>query len=159
MSPMSCWTRPRTRTYAGQIEMTLRNGRLVLVASDPGLASLKITGAQPLGFQDVQDADRLGFTTIQEMITLLATQLGVSPALLAVTYDPTTRALTFDLPQFSHGQTIADAPFGLQMDLGSLADVVTNSTVTIASEVQGSFDLGFVLAHRRRKIRSTGVLR
>ncbi|MFO0888288.1 MAG: hypothetical protein U0790_03975 [Isosphaeraceae bacterium] len=131
-------------TFAeGQLDAKAEDGRVVIEAASDAITSLRLMGAESLGFDPVMESSGPAFASVQALERLLRrlpSVAGIDPD-----YDPATKELTFRVGHFAASYGLDPVPLSFDLPLGHLADIEAASTVGLGVGIDGSFTFGVVL--------------
>ena len=128
---------------SGALNAEISQGLVMIAAAGDDVDSLQVpSGNAALGFADDLIAEAVGFSSVQEFIDGLTARLAGA---VGADYDAATNVLTFDL---SFDKTLADTtlPIDFSADLGSLAEVTSQSTLNVSANAGGRLTLGVDLS-------------
>jgi hypothetical protein len=122
----------------GKVQAALNGRALSFRTLDQTVTSLRVEGAQALGFLAEQSGVTPVFDTVQELLAEVAAFVGAQ-------YDPLTRRLTFRLNLAEQPETPIEVPIVFDLDLSPLAELQSNSVVTLRPKVSGRLTFGIEL--------------
>src|SRR5579883_1848298 len=130
-------------TLSGSIQARRMGSQIVLVALTPSISQLQIQissstdpAAKDLGFSPGQlSSALLNFTSIQTLVPLLASAMGVPASTIQPKYDPSTHTLSFNV-NLNEGDFSQSVPLDFNRNLGPLnLDGSTSATFTADAKV------------------------
>jgi Ca2+-binding RTX toxin-like protein len=134
---------------AWSLSLPLADGRSLGQTADVGKAFQDRIISQLGGWNTLLNQQTVKFTTVQELTTLLAGALGVTPAQLGVAFDPATNKLTYHL---SFTQVFSALTSDLQVNLNGgglsqagLGNGQTAPQLSLAAQVQADLTFGINL--------------
>src|SRR5579884_4084888 len=133
-------------TLSGSIQARRIGSQIALVALSPSISQLQLqisSSTDPavtnLGFSAGQSSTAiLNFTSIQTLVPLLASAMGVPASTIQPKYDPSTHTLSFNL-NLNEGDFSQTVPLDFNRNLGPVAvDGSATATFTADAKVQGT---------------------
>ena len=118
-----------------QVGKRSQSNKLALIGNKDVVDSFEIkTGHEILGFREGQTAAATSFDSAQELIEILAAAVGAD-------YDAATSTLRFTL-DFMEALDPLEVPLNFDFDLGSLAEISSDSLITIEAEAGATLTFG-----------------